>query len=97
VLPSGEGDRAGGVDQAVHLDRHARLGMAAGDGWWAGGAAAVSQELVQVRHREPGRDRLETYTVDQQVHDGDVDPERDGGAGEIGAEPELWTAHGQVP
>jgi hypothetical protein len=40
VLPAGEADQAGGVDQPVHLDRAARLPVTGGRRWLAGGPAA---------------------------------------------------------
>jgi hypothetical protein len=46
VLPAGQADLAAGVDGAVDLDRVA--GLARGDGWWAGGAAALVEQPVQV-------------------------------------------------
>lgn len=44
VLPAGESDRAGGIDQPVNLDGHARLADAGGKRRWPGGAGVVGQE-----------------------------------------------------
>ena len=59
VLPAGEADQAGGVDEAVDLNRVA--GLADGEGWRAGGVAALVDEAAQVGDGQSGWDGLEPY------------------------------------
>lgn len=67
VLPSGQGERAGGIDGAFDLDRGTGLGRAGADRRWPGRSAVVGQQLVQVGKRQPGRDGLEADPIQQQV------------------------------
>jgi hypothetical protein len=70
VLPAGQPDRAGAVDQSVYLDRDAGLACAGGQGCQTGRTAAVGEQLVQVDDGKPGRDGLEPDAVGDQVHQG---------------------------
>lgn len=57
VLPAGQGDQAVGINQPVDLDRPTRLDGAGLDGWRAGRATVVGQQLVQLTDGQPGRNR----------------------------------------
>lgn len=92
VLPAGEADQAGGVDEPFDLDGGAGLGGASGDRW----SAVVGEELPQAGGGEPGWDGLESDAVDEQVDDGGVGPEGDWKPGSGRAEPELLPADGEV-
>ncbi|MFC0503350.1 hypothetical protein [Micromonospora costi] len=65
VLPAGEADQSGGVDETVDLDGGAGLYRAGGDRGRPGGAAAVGEEVAQVGGGEPGRDGLEAEAVEE--------------------------------
>lgn len=96
MLPAGEADQAGGVDEPFDLDRGAGLDDSGGDRWRTGGLTVVGEKLAQVGGGEPGRDGLEPDAVDEQVDDGGVGPEGDRQSGAGGAQPELLPADGEV-
>jgi hypothetical protein len=77
VLSAGKCDQAVAGDDAVDLDRLARLDGSGDDGWRSSSPAAVGEEPVQVRDGEPGRDGLEADAVQEQVHHGGVRPQSD--------------------
>lgn len=72
MLPAGEADQAGGIDEPFDFDQGAGLDASGGDRWWPGGLTVVGEELAQVGRGEPGRDGLEPHGVDEQVDDSGV-------------------------
>ncbi|GAA4579386.1 hypothetical protein GCM10023176_56970 [Micromonospora coerulea] len=60
VLPAGEADQSGGVDETVDLNGGAGLYRAGGDRGRSGGAASIGEALTQVAGGEPRGHGLET-------------------------------------
>ncbi|WFE98597.1 hypothetical protein [Micromonospora sp. WMMD964] len=77
VLPAGQADQAGGVDEAFDFDRGAGPNGTGGDRGLPGRLAVVGEELAQVSGGESGRDGLESDAVDEQMDDGGVGPQGD--------------------
>jgi hypothetical protein len=79
MLSSGQADLAAAVHGSFDLDRRAGLQRRRSDRGRPGWSAAVDEQLVQLGgEAEPGRDRLEADTrEEQQVHDGGVGPQGD--------------------